>query len=166
MSENKSSRRFTWVDWLIFLSVILCAGGGIWYWRWGKAATLPKRSIVYTLSISVSESFLGDTPWESLIPVGATVTNANGTAPMGTVASVEERPSLQAAVRDGGVVFVTLPDRRELLVRVRADATEKLGDGLRVHDIRIAAGLHGDFRVGALWAANAAVIRVETESVG
>ena len=156
MMERKERRRgFVWIDWVILVALLL--GGALvgYRIRASRAAATPSQPIVYTLLISTEER-----DFEDLIPIGASVTSANGTARLGKVLAISTRPSRAATVRDGRVVFVALPDRVELLVTVRADAVVREGDGLRVGDIRIAVGSAGDFRLGGYLAEGAQILSV------
>lgn len=151
-----------WVDWLILLlafTAIVLTGG---YIRQRRRAVLPSTAITYTvLTSGVDASLASSGDWKELIPIGSRVLSQNGTARLGNVTAVSSQPHLCATVRSGEVVFVPMPDRVDLLVTVRADATVKTGDGLRVSDIRIAAGEVGDFRLAGFLASGAKVISVE-----
>ena len=157
--KNERSRGFVWVDWLI-LAVLLLGGGAI-AWRVHRSVRSAQamQPIAYTLAFSADSEL----SWKTLLPIGATVTTANGTATLGTVAAVEERPLRTPLVRDGRVTLVEMPDRVLLVVSVRADATAREGDGLRVGDIRIAANGVGDFRIGGYLAEGARVLSVQKE---
>ena len=99
--------------------------------------------------------------WEELIPRGSSVTSSTGTAQLGRVEGVRVRPAVTPSVRDGRVVMVETPDRVDLYVSVRATATVRAGDGIRVSDLRIAATAKGDFRLGAYLASGARILSVE-----
>ncbi|MBE6600941.1 MAG: hypothetical protein E7637_00325 [Ruminococcaceae bacterium] len=162
MSKRESRHRLTWVDRMLICLLAVGIGLGVWYWKSRKDDARSNATVIYTLCVSDAELNLQEGA-ESLIPIGSAVTNANGTAVLGYVVGLQARPAWEATVWDEKIAFVQLPNRTELLVRVRADAQEKEGDGFRVRDIRIAAGLQGDFCVGAVFAKNASIIRVERE---
>ena len=151
-----------WVDWLILLLAlagIALTGGYIWQRR---RAVLPSTAITYTvLASGVDTSLASSGDWKELIPIGSRVLSQNGTARLGSVTEVSSQPHLRATVRNGEVVFAPMPDTVDLLITVRAEATVKIGDGLRVSDIRIAAGEIGDFRLAGFLASGAKVISVE-----
>ena len=156
-----------WVDWLILLLAfagIVLAGGYIWQRR---RAVLPSTAITYTvLASGVDSSLAPSGDWKDLIPVGSRVVSQNGTARLGSVTAVSSQPHLRATVRNGEVVFVPMPGMVDLLITVRAEATVKTGDGLRVSDIRIAAGEVGEFRLAGFLASGAKVISVERNDGG
>lgn len=158
----EEKRRPVWVDWLILALILLVILTAAHYVMQRRRAVVPTVSVSYTVLLSgVDVSFVSDGDWTELIPIGSAVTSQNGTAHLGNVTSVSQRTHLQATVRDGGVVFAEMPALADLTVTVRAEATEKEGDGLRVSDIRIAAGETGDFRLGSFLASGAKVISVE-----
>ena len=157
--KQKEQRRFVWVDWLILLALLLGGVAVAWRIRHSVRTAEATQPIVYTLAFS-AESEL---PWESLMTVGATLTTAHGTATLGEIASVEERPLQAPLVRDGRVVFAKIPDRVQLVVTVKANAVVRDGDGIRVGDIRIAADGVGDFRIGSYLAEGARVLSVQKE---
>ena len=70
---------------------------------------------------------------------------------------------MRAALDRDKVVFVAHPDRVDVDVTVRASGVARDGDGLRVSDIRIAAGASGGFRIGGYYAAQATVVFVDVE---
>ena len=154
------------IDWLL-LSVLV--GGillGVYLVGERRSASEPTVEILYTVCLrAVDTEQAGDGDIHSLITNGASVTNETGTIALGSVTNVTVRPHKTAVVRDGEVVMAELPDRVDLFVSVRAWATEKIGDGLRVNDIRIAAGRTGDFRLGSFYAGGAEIVAVERRGV-
>lgn len=96
----------------------------------------------------------------SVIPVGAQVYNENGTAHLGTVEAVFARAEMRAVVREGGIAFVPMEDRMILEVTVRGEGRARRGDGIRISDVRIAAGSVGTFRLGGYYAARAVITHV------
>ena len=157
MNEKKEGYRFGWVDWLILLIVACAVFLGVYYWISRSNREEDIQAVTYTLCVPLD----GSIDWERSIPENAAVMDQKGTMELGRVVSVGARPALQAVVSDQALRFVSIPDRIELLVSVRANAAWQRGDGFRVGDIRIAAGKTGDFRIGGLFAANASVISLE-----
>ena len=98
---------------------------------------------------------------ESLIPPGSGVYSENGAAALGRVERVESAPQMRARVTAGEIVFEEATDAVILEVTVLGDGTLAEGDGVRISDVRIAAGSLGGFRLGSFYAARAAVISVE-----
>ena len=152
------------MDFLIPSLVLTLILGGIWYWRSRTEASAENVTVEYTLSVELPTFEAESLTLDRLVVTGAAVSNQNGTAPMGwvTEVSLKEIPVV-SITQEGEVVFVPHPVARRIEVRVRAKGTEKAGDGIRVSDIRIAAGTHGDFRIGELMAKNAAVIEVQVQ---
>lgn len=167
MTEKKRRRterrpRLVWIDWALLLLLGAATLFGVRFLIGRRDAAEPTVEILYTLCLSDRDAALAENgEWSALIPYGTTVTNATGTVTMGSVSAVTVRTHRTVAVQDGAVVTVEVPDRVDLLVTVRAGATRRTGDGLRVSDIRIAAGGTGDFRIGEVYADNARVIAVE-----
>lgn len=129
----------------------------------GSAAT--EREVRYVVRVrDVDPSVLGTHP-EVLIPAGASVRNENGTAVLGSVESVCVREQMRATVRDGQIVSVEDPAYRILEVTVWGSGSVKEGDGVRIGDVRIAAGSVGSFRLGGYYAAHASVVSVVLEEV-
>ena len=161
MKTEKASYRFGWVDWLLLFLVGSVIFAGVYYWRTSQNREETLQPITYTLMVSNLDATLGERGWDGVIPIGSTVLNQNGTMELGRVVSVQARPAIQAVAERQAVQFVEVPNRVELVITVFANASFQAGDGFRVRDIRIAAGKHGDFRIGGLFAANASVISVE-----
>lgn len=157
-----NKKRLVWIDWLLLLFLTAAILLGARFWMRRRDAAEPTTQILYTVCLYTCDAALSETgDWSSLIPYGTTVTNAMGTAELGSVSGVTVRNSRTVAVKKGEVVTVEIPERVDLLITVRASATQKTGDGLRVNDIRIAAGGKGDFRIGELYADGASIISVE-----
>ena len=161
--KTNTDRRFGWVDLIILLLVAILVFAGVWYWKGRSLRDREQQSIRYTLSVPLEDAVLVGEVEKDTTFVGSTVMNQNGTAELGQVLSVRMRPIVQAVVLNGAVEFVSVPNRVELLVEIRALASAKQGDGYRINEIRLAAGKRGDFRIGGLFAAGATVISVETE---
>lgn len=167
MTESKSDgtkkeRRFVWIDWLLLILFAAAILFGARFLMRRRDAAQPTAEILYTVCLYAYDSTLSETgDWNSLIPNGAVVSNAMGTAEMGRVTEVTVRQHRTATVRDGEVVMTEVPNRVDLLISVRATATETAGDGFRVKDIRIAAGGTGDFRIGSLYADGARIVSVQ-----
>jgi hypothetical protein len=98
---------------------------------------------------------------EALIPPGSGVYSENGTAALGRVERVESAPQMRARVTSGELVFEEATDAVILEITVLGKATLAEGDGVRISDVRIAAGSIGSFRLGSFYAARAAVTAVE-----
>ena len=158
----KKSRRFVWIDWLLVIFLAAAVFFGVRFLMRRRDAVQPTAEILYTVCLYAYDSSLSETEdWDALIPYGAVVTNAMGTAEMGRVTEVTVRQHRILTLRDGEAVMTEVPDRVDLLVSIRAEATENEGDGLRVKDVRSAAGGIGDFRIGYLYAHAARIVSVQ-----
>jgi len=135
----------------------------LWGWRERKDNAAQTRQITYTLCIYDMENAYFQNGIESVLPIGCSVMNANGTAVMGEVVAVWKRPTVEPLVKNKSLFFGERSDRSDLFVRVRANASERVGDGFRVQDIRISAGKSGDFRMGGFFAPGALITAVEWE---
>ena len=164
--EIKEEKRagFSWVDWLLLglLIAALSLGGFYLYSRVKGAA---KQSIVveYELLISNIETPTDADPTVPIL-VGTRVCSENGTTDLGEVRSVSVRPHLSAVLYDdGSLAMEEVEGRADLLVIVRAYGEDHANEGLRVNDIRIAAGSFYTVRIGQYLAVGAELLWVETE---
>ncbi len=166
MSDNARKRHrrgLIWVDWALLALLFGALGIGIWYWNEHRSAAEPTVEIEYVLRISgVNEQFSAENGgWARLIPSGAEVTTANATATLGRVVEVVRRDHREASLRGRDIVFTARDDLCDLEITVVGIGVARNGDGIRIHDIRIAAGSTGDFRVGSFYAPNSAIVSVK-----
>ena len=168
--KKQRSRRernaLTWVDFLL-LAVLLASLFFAWrYLRLRRAEAAPDVGVRYLLCVSGIDTRVIDETGgaEGLIPIGDDVKSANGTAFLGRVSAVWTETHVETTVQNGAVVFQEVPHRANLYVEVCGDAVARGGDGLRISDIRIAAGEVGDYRIGVFFASGAKVISVRKES--
>ena len=138
--------------------VLVLAVGGVLLHRTQRDANAT-RPIRYVLAVTLPQE------GEQAYAVGDLVTNAKGSQEMGEVTSVTARPIFEPGVREGEIVFVPSAQSVEWLVEVRATAAVDSKALLRVADVRIAAGLTGDFRIGGTMASAARILFVEDEGV-
>lgn len=115
----------------------------------------------YVLRVHGVDAALLEAAEESLIPIGGEVRTGNGTAVLGRVESVTAEKEKQVALHGGDLHFAEVPDTVVLEIAVSGEAKAVRGDGLRISDVRIAAGSVGDFRIGAYYASRASVVYVE-----
>lgn len=145
----------TWVDLLLLAAVLAVIGGSLLPLLRGEALLTAEEPIRYEMRVcGVRRELLGV---GALPKAGDRVTTANGATELGRVLSVETEPHTEA-VPGGGIA-----EREELLdlrVTVAALAKKREGDGWRTGDVRIAAGMRGDFRVGAYLAERATLLSV------
>lgn len=167
--EEKSRKyHMARVDWLLlFLALFLACSAGAYFFRQRRAAR-PTQAVRYTIWVPNANTGTAQMngTWEDLIPVGAKVTSQNGTATLGRVEKIEVRPSVVASVFEGELVWIESPDTVDLRIDVVGEGVANYGDGIRIQDVRIAAGGTGSFRIGKYYAQKVTVIFVETESLG
>ena len=167
MKEKRERyHRMSWIDWLILPALLLLIFVGWKYWLSRRSASIPNLDMTYTVLVSGVDDRIALTNggWKDLIPVGARITSENGTAELGRVTALEIKPHMVATVSDGRIEFIPSLGFSDLEITVRAKATRRNGDGLRVQDIRIAAGVSGDFRVGGFLASHACIVHVSLEA--
>ncbi len=147
-SEASKKQHLSLVDWLILALVLLLLVGGIRAIRRMRGDGGETVRIRYTVRLSAIE---GDEGFDA-VQIGDAVTSENGTAPLGVVSAIAVRPHLTPSVKSGRVVFVERPGCVDIDLTVTGEGTLRAGDGLRLSDIRIAAGTEGGFRFGAYYA--------------
>ncbi|MBE6552861.1 MAG: DUF4330 family protein [Ruminococcaceae bacterium] len=161
--QNDKKQRLVWVDWilLLFLAAVGILGAVFWHMR--RQSDSPNQPMEYLLCVEKVDSAFYGLPQDASFPIkpGATVRNENATALMGRVVEVAFVPHRVPSIKNGDVVLTDLTGYYDLYITVEAEATAKAGDGMRVSDIRIAAGGRGDFRVGGFYAQNVTVVWVD-----
>ena len=162
--RNQTEKRgLLWIDWgiLIFIALILLVGGGFVLYRYQTAS--PDVAVTYILCLEQVRG--NEEAVERLVSTGSLVASENGTIPMGEVVSVMAKPSKAPCLRNGEVMIVPLSERFDVYVTVRAVGKEKEGDGIRVGDIRMAAGDYGNYRLGHFYAEKAKIVFVNGEEM-
>ncbi len=163
--ERRERPAPTWVDFLLLVLVTGAVFFGWLYLRSRRRAADPNVAIAYLLCVpGVDTTYLGtESEASALIPKGGSVRVANGTASLGRVSEVWIERHAEPKIEKGEMILAEDPQRVDLYIEVRGDAVAKRGDGLRISDVRIAAGGRGDFRVGGFMAEAARVISVRKE---
>ena len=163
VGSDKSGRlRLNPLDWLLLGLILLGLLLGAWYlWRQSRGAGERVELTVLLRLPAVERSLLESA--DGLFAAGSAVRNGNGTAVLGTVREVRVRERLLPAVREGGLVWAPDPQLADLEVTVRMTAQRQAGNGLRVQDLRIAAGGTGSFCLGNYFAAAAEIVWVEEQ---
>ena len=157
---TQKPRHLTALDRIILISLLLCLlfGSALLYWRYNQPQS--EAEIIYTLlAPAVDAACMRD---GAFVLVGDAVFSENGTAYLGEVRQVDVTPYLQASVVDGQVVFLEHEELFDLTLQIRVRGSICEGMGVRVSDIRIAAGECGAYRVGDLYLPHAQVSFVET----
>ena len=162
-TRQNDEKKLHLIDWLIMAFVMLLLLGGVWLvlrMRTSKGESIP---VVFTLLLSdVSDDVaMVNGGWESLMPIGAEVTNERGSLLLGRVESLSFRPSLMPSVADGEGVLIERNGRVDLYVSVRADAVYREDDCYRVGDLPILCGTAGDWRIGSYLARKGLIVRLE-----
>ncbi len=154
-----------WADWILLTLLLLAVFFCVYFIEKRSQKSLPTVEVRYTVCVSeLDRSLLGErADPTTLIPIRSTVTNENGTAVLGHVLSVELIPYEIATPTSEGIVFVEDPERAKLLVTVRAEGSVSVHEGVRVRDIRIAAGGTGAFRFGRFYADRCTIRHVAKE---
>ena len=160
--KREGHLRFSAADWLLLvLAVAILTAGGLFLYQRRKAA-MPHVEILYTVQVSgVDLRAFEAEKLMDLIPRGSTVYSENGTAELGRVESREVIPLLEPHATNNGIRWIEVPNRATLTVTVSGTAVEREGDGLRIRDVRIAAGMRGGFRLGGFLGENARILSVE-----
>ena len=156
-------KRFTWVDWtLLSLALLLLCGilGGM---LWLRPRKSEKSQILYTVFLpGVRAQWLGD--GEPALRIGLPVTSENGTAPLGTVIGITSAPGTVTHYLNGSVWEEERPGSLDLLVEVQGEGNVIPGEGIRICDIRIAAGGEHVLRVGSYYFPKAIILKVEVKN--
>lgn len=168
MMERKNAhtsdrKRLNWVDWAILGTLFLGLMVAFFALRTVIGGSDgADGEVFYTVLISnVDETLFG----AEAITVGVPVRSANGTVTLGSVTSWRREGHREATVKDGIVTSVTHPDRFDYYVTVSGEGVAKTGEGIRVGDIRIAAGMPVSLRVGGFFAERGEIVWVGWETV-
>ena len=160
-SLDRSSRAIRLWDWITILLAMLLFFGAAGYYFYTKYLPERQEQIACTLLIKGVER----ETWEGeggRIFVGDTLRCQNGTVEMGRIEAVSAKSHLYAVIGEEEVSWEEHPYLLDVEVLVTMYAREKAGDGLRVGDLRIAAGSTGEYRFGR-YLARAEVVEVRVE---
>lgn len=159
LGEEKRERNthpwITWVDLLLIAGVLAVIGGSLFSLLLARGRAADTEPIRYTVCVrGVREELFAD---GASALRGARVTTANGATALGSVLSAELLPHREAVAELG---IVEAEGYADLRVTVGGGAVKREGDGWRIGDVRIAAGMRGDFRIGGYFAENAVILSV------
>ncbi len=162
MTENRI-KHFTWVDWTLFSLALLLLGGVLGGVIWLHPRKNAKSQILYTVFLpGVRAEWLGD--GERMLRNGLPVMSENGTAPLGEVVGFTSATCTVTHYLDGRVWEEERPGYLDLWVEVQGEGEAIPGDGIRICDIRIAAGGEHVLRVGSYYFSKAKILRVEVKN--
>ena len=134
---------------LLFLALVLFFGA-LGYHLYAKKEQTEAMEVICVFRISQMERDDWEQYGKDWIFRGAPLRSENGTVVLGYVEEIAEKPCLRAMVRDGEAIWEAHPFLKDLEITVRMQASLKEGDGVRVGDLRMAAGGRGCFRFGGL----------------
>lgn len=153
---RKSVFSITWVDVLLLLAVLCVIAGSVFMLLRGREKDQPSLPIRYVICLrGMKPELLADLS----VDASTRICTENGTACLGKVLSTSIKPHRRAILSDG-IGKIIEDGYADLYVTVGANAKAQEGDGWRICDIRIAAGMEGDFRIGGYLARGAVIISV------
>ena len=162
--KGEKTKGLNWLDWSLIVLAVLSVVCGFFLVRWLSGdASGEEGTVVYTVTVSeIDEQLYEDAV---LFSVGDHVTSQNGTAILGVIEEIEKRPHRRISVRNGRVVTVEDDGVFDYVVGVRSVGRRQEGDGIRIGDIRIAAGMNLTLRMGDFHAQNGSVTNLQWEEI-
>ena len=162
--RDTRSKGLNWLDWSLLALAVLSVVCGFFLVRWLSGDAVGQEvSVVYTVTVPEIDTQLyegGD-----LFSVGERVTSQNGTAPLGEIVELKTKPHRRMLVRGGKIEITEEEGVVDYVVTVRSTGHRRDGDGVRIGDIRVAAGMHLTIRIGGFYAQNGMVSTVQWEVV-
>lgn len=146
-------RRIRGFDWSVIIGALVIFIASLSYYLYSERDTREVYEMDCVLLISAVERDAWDDYGGEWISERDQLRTENGTTVLGEITEVAELPHMRSAVRNGVPSWEEHPYLIDLEVTVRMRLRGKSGDGLRVGDLRIAAGGRGNFRFGKLSAA-------------
>ena len=144
--------------------VALCGVGlGLWYLQ-GNAEEV-ERTVQVRYAIRMPATNAAQLPdlEEWSLRENGKVTDGSGRRSMGEVMKIELRPQQAWTVRDGAVLATEVPGKAVPVITVRAEARLIGERELRIEELRLAAGMTGEFIVGGFLVRNGEILWVEVE---
>ena len=161
IGEWEYSRIRRW-DWVAIALALLLFFGAAGFYFYVKHSPIEAERITCTLLISGVErdAWEGE---EMPIRAGDLMRCQNGTVVMGEIEAVTLFPHLYATVLEGTPSWEEHPHLVDVEVTVGMQVRETEGEGLRVGDLRIAAGSMGEYRFGR-YLSRAELVEVRREA--
>ena len=156
-ATRETRKRLNWFDYFLIAALLLLLLGAVGVgFLFGARSEGDTGQLTYTVVLSGVE-FNDPTP---LFAIGDSVKNENGTFVLGKIVGIEKDAHRVPGVRGGRVVFVDASDRTDCYVTVASDAIRRSGDGIRVGDVRMAAGERMNLRFGSFLHYGAQIVHV------
>jgi hypothetical protein len=158
---SKPNKALNWFDFFLIILFLLCTLTAFLTGAWlGDRSEGEEGRVVYTVLLSEIEASINVS---SYLSDGEIVKNENGTLTMGEIIAVEDKAHQVPDARGGKVVFVPSSEYVDYYVTVSSNAVRRKGDGIRIGDVRIAAGDGMHLRFGAFMHYGARIIHVRWE---
>lgn len=163
MKKINRKQCFSFADLLIMIGILLLLLSVIlFFYRRTAEDRGSRQTVSYRVLLSSIDATLF--PPSDVISIGATVRNENGTATLGQVTKVAWEPHLEVHTDGGKVRILEVPSQYDLIVEIVCESIERNGQGIRINDIRIAAGERYCLRFDGFIFDGAQVIFVEREA--
>ena len=156
--KREASLRLNAWDWTLLVIALLSLLLAVGYLLVRRERERSETRILVVMRVSgIEREELADGEF----PIGASVRSENGSSVLGLVESVETKAHVRPVLRDGSIAFEEDAMRADLEITVSMSGHVLEGEGIRVQDLRIAAGGTGSFRVGARFLSGVEILSVE-----
>lgn len=160
---SKPNKILNWFDFFLIILFLLFAVTAFLTNAWLEDRSEGEAGrVVYTVLLNELEASV-DVP--SHLSDGEAVKNENGTLSLGEIVAVEAKAHQVPDAQGGRVVFVPSSEYVDYYVTVSSNAVRRKGDGIRIGDVRIAAGDGMHLRFGAFMHYGARIIHVRWEEL-
>lgn len=165
--REKHRKKWTWFDWLLIGLAIFFLVGGYCFFRVRVVGNNGMQgTVTYTVLLAdIEDERFFNADGQMPFAIGDTVKSQNGTAELGAITEISRRVHRMATVKNGRLVWIDSNGRYDYYVTVKSRASHAVGDGIRIEDIRVAAGLRMTLRLGGFLGTGAQVVSVEWEDV-
>ena len=160
--KNQDRKRLSWLDWLLIGLLAVAAVGGFFAVRYVLDQTDGANGeCLYTVRVAAVDPMRDR--YEELFSVGSAVRSQNGTLRLGEVTEVRREPHRVSYVQEGEIAFAEQIGIYDYYVTIKSASRKRAGDGIRVSDVRMAAGMTLSLRIGDALVEGVQVIFVEWE---